>query len=229
MAGFIKVDRDILDSEQFQEDWLCRLWLWCLLRANYEPALYRGQLVQPGQFVVGRIAAAAELNVNPSKWYRGIERLVAMGSLATEANKNWTTITVCNWERFQGLAAVGKEAAEPVPAALPPEKPVKAKKPKPPPEPTPEMDLPECLQTPEFGDAWVRWQSHRKEIKKPLTPLSAAQQIKELTALGPARSVAAIDHSIRSGWRGIFEDRGRDAKPSGRELFGGINDFVNGR
>lgn len=100
-GGYVKLHRALLDAEQMSDDWLCRLWIWCLLRANFSAQVFRGQTVLPGQLICGRVTSAAELRVSPSKWYRGIERLTEMGCITTEANSNWTTLTICNWETYQ--------------------------------------------------------------------------------------------------------------------------------
>jgi hypothetical protein len=65
--------------------------------------------------------------------------------------------------------------------------------------------IPAPLDTPEFRAVWGDWQQHRREIKKPLTPLAIQKQFKELTLMGPARAVTAINHSIAQGWTGIYE------------------------
>jgi len=64
-----------------------------------------------------------------------------------------------------------------------------------------------------FRDAWNDWQTHRKEKKKPITPLSANIQLKELQAWGEERAISAIGHSIAKGWTGIFEPSGQALNP----------------
>ncbi len=69
----------------------------------------------------------------------------------------------------------------------------------------------------EFIEAWARWNQHRQEIRKPLRDAGRTAQFKKLAAIGEARAIAAIDHSIASGWQGIFEaDRSAPAKPTFR-------------
>ena len=58
---------------------------------------------------------------------------------------------------------------------------------------------------PAFASAWGDWIQHRKEKRKPVTPLSAKQALKDLEAMGADRAIAAIRHSIGKGWTGIFE------------------------
>ena len=63
-----------------------------------------------------------------------------------------------------------------------------------------------------FSEAWNNWQTHRKEKKNPITPLSAKMQLKELQTWGESRAIAAIGHSISKGWAGIFEATGQTSK-----------------
>lgn len=69
------------------------------------------------------------------------------------------------------------------------------------------LEIPDPLPFPSdaFRNAWSDWQQHRKEIKKPLTPTSTKQQLRNFAEMGEARSIAAIRHTIGNGWQGIRE------------------------
>lgn len=69
--------------------------------------------------------------------------------------------------------------------------------------------LPPSLETDDFRSAWLAWCSHRSEIRKPLKPTMVEQQLAEFEALGAARSVRAIRHTIAKGWQGIREPEAR--------------------
>lgn len=88
------------------------------------------------------------------------------------------------------------------------------------PEPIPE--IPEHLKTPEVQNAWNEWQQHRKEKRKPITPMAAAKNFLNLRDWGADRWIAAIDNSIANGYQGLFEPRnGYNGKPralSGHEV-----------
>jgi len=71
--------------------------------------------------------------------------------------------------------------------------------------------IPDSLQTPEFIAAWESWQTHRKEIHKPLTAQSVKMQMKDFTAWGTERAIAAIEYTIKKGWQGIREPNQGDA------------------
>ena len=58
-------------------------------------------------------------------------------------------------------------------------------------------------------EAWERWLKHRRARKGPkLTPLAVEEQMAFIADIGPERAVAAIKHSIRNNYQGIFEPGG---------------------
>ena len=65
--------------------------------------------------------------------------------------------------------------------------------------------VPDSLSVPSFLEAWEKFQQHRREIRKPLTPTAAGSLLKKLAGWGADRAVAAIEHSVANGWTGIFE------------------------
>ena len=75
--------------------------------------------------------------------------------------------------------------------------------------------IPPNLSTPVFMEAWEMWAQHRKEIKHPLTPMSAKMQLKKLAVWGEKRAIAAIEHSVEQGYQGLFEPRSQVASFSG--------------
>lgn len=75
------------------------------------------------------------------------------------------------------------------------------------------MQLPPTLDTPQFRQAWADWVQHRKEIKCKLTPLATQKQIRQLVDWGHDKAIAAIEQSIRNGWRGLFEPKMQAKQP----------------
>jgi hypothetical protein len=72
-------------------------------------------------------------------------------------------------------------------------------------------ELPDSLNTPEFSEAWNLWKKHRVEIKHPLKPTMASQQLAKFEEWGVERSIAAIRFTVLKGWQGIKEP---DEQPS---------------
>jgi hypothetical protein len=73
--------------------------------------------------------------------------------------------------------------------------------------------------------AWADWAQHRKELKKPITPLARRQQIATIAGWSEERAIANIRHAISSGWTGIYDrqqhngQRGRSAPAAVEERF----------
>lgn len=57
-----------------------------------------------------------------------------------------------------------------------------------------------------FKAAWERWKSHRREIRKKLTPTSVGRQFAMLAEMGEERAIAMIDYTILKGWTGLREE-----------------------
>jgi hypothetical protein len=65
-----------------------------------------------------------------------------------------------------------------------------------------EIELP--FSSNEFREAWSDWEQHRRELKKPLTPLAIKRQVKTIKAMGEAEAIAAIDRSISARYPDIY-------------------------
>lgn len=108
-GDWIKLHRKLLESAVFNDEWLLRLWIWCLLRAGYCDRTVAGTTIHAGSFVTGRFAASDELNVSPSRWYRGIHQLASLGMISLSASQERTTITICKWDTYQSDSDVREQ------------------------------------------------------------------------------------------------------------------------
>jgi hypothetical protein len=62
------------------------------------------------------------------------------------------------------------------------------------------------------ADAWGKWVDYRKQIRKPLKPVSMLAAQRELTGFG-ANQMAVVERSIANGWTGLFALKGAGGKP----------------
>jgi hypothetical protein len=65
------------------------------------------------------------------------------------------------------------------------------------------LDLP--FESEEFKEAWQKWETFRREIKKPLTNSTIKMQLKQIEAWGEQRSIKIIDNCVLNGWYGLKE------------------------
>ena len=77
------------------------------------------------------------------------------------------------------------------------------------PSPSPEIAQALPFGSSEFLEAWKSWTTHRREIKKRLTPTQTTAQLKSMAKMGEARAIAAIYHTIEKGWQGLREPEER--------------------
>lgn len=67
------------------------------------------------------------------------------------------------------------------------------------------IEVPSCLDTPEFETVWREWEAHRLELDKPLTNRGVRMQLKQLAEMGLERATRAIEYTIARNWEGIRE------------------------
>lgn len=68
------------------------------------------------------------------------------------------------------------------------------------------VSIPKELDTEAFHRAWVEWFAYRREAHlKAYVPRGAKAQLTRLAGFGEERAIAAIQHSIANGYKGIFE------------------------
>ena len=122
--GWIKLHRQSLDSQVWQNPHLWQLWCYCLLRANHEPGWFpiktgKGETqvhLEPGQFIFGRFVAAKKLKAKPTTTADRLKKLSRCGNLVTQNRTHYTLVTVCIWEIYQNRD--GKSVTQPSPNRL---------------------------------------------------------------------------------------------------------------
>jgi hypothetical protein len=63
------------------------------------------------------------------------------------------------------------------------------------------------FSSPEFAKAWKSWEIYNKQKKHPLLPVSATMQLEEMKTMGEKRAINAINHSIKSNYKGLYEQK----------------------
>ena len=109
MEGYLKLYRQIVDSEIFASPNALKIWIWCLCKASYKEKhmtiqIGRGESIvklEVGSFLFGRFKAEQELDLSGSMIYRWIKRLEDLGMIKIISNSHYSIITICNWETYQ--------------------------------------------------------------------------------------------------------------------------------
>lgn len=220
--GWIRLWRQIMDSNVWQNAELCKVFCWCLLRANHSPRWVsvktgRGETtvrVESGQFIFGRTTAVRQLGMKPSSVYNRMRKLEKLGNVNTLSLGYGTLVTVCNWSRYQGSkTGVFEDGEQPSDnqgttkeQALNTNKKVKKDKnvkKKPPVKKEPRMPkIPDYLKA-----IWPYWVKSRKANKKQLTPIAVSRQLKKLATFDEPTAIRIVEYSIMNDYQGLIFDR----------------------
>lgn len=99
--GFIKLYRDLLNWEWYQDTVVRDVFIHCLLKANYEAKKWQGITIERGQFVTSYPKLAQELNFTERKIRTAIKKLKLTGSIAHKCQAKYSIITVLQYDRWQ--------------------------------------------------------------------------------------------------------------------------------
>lgn len=106
MSGWIKTHRKLTDWQWITSGNHLKLFLQILLRANYKESTWRKKTIFPGQILTGRKQLAAWSGLSEQQVRTCLSDLFATGEITIKTTNNFSIITVCNWETYQGDDAV---------------------------------------------------------------------------------------------------------------------------
>lgn len=100
-GGWIRLHRKLIESQVFTDAGVLKVWIWCLFRANWKPAYWRDEHLQPGDFVCGTHAAAEELQTTAAKFRLAMKKLQDWGLITRKTTNKYTVVSVINWRTYQ--------------------------------------------------------------------------------------------------------------------------------
>lgn len=117
MKGDIKLHRAITSWEWYKDSNTMRLFIHCLLKAQYEDSKLNGVNIKRGSFVTGRDVLANEIGLSVSKVRTSLNKLINTKELRVVEDKKLkgTIFEVVNYDSYQfkpELKVVGKTIKE---------------------------------------------------------------------------------------------------------------------
>ena len=110
MSGWISLHRDITKWEWYDDINTCRVFIHCLLKANHEPAKWRGIDIDRGQFISSLSKLASETNLSVKQIRTSISKLNKTGEVASDGQAKHTVFTIKNYDKYQ---LEGKQTGKP--------------------------------------------------------------------------------------------------------------------
>lgn len=104
-GGFIKIHRDLMFDQIFDDPLMLKVFLWCILKASHKEhhIKFNDRLIHliEGQFITGRKKAADFLGISEAQYRRIMAKLSNRGSIKISANNKFSVITIKNWQKYQ--------------------------------------------------------------------------------------------------------------------------------
>lgn len=101
MAGWIKLDRGILDWGWYTDSNTMRVFLHLLLTAAFEDVEFKGTVIHRGEVVTSYQNLSKTLGITISQARTSIQHLKLTGEIASTEHPKFSVISVLNYDRYQ--------------------------------------------------------------------------------------------------------------------------------
>lgn len=101
MSGWVKLHRQILEWEWYNDHNTFRLFIHLLLKANHKEKKYRGMLLQAGTILTSRDILALEVGLSVRQTRTALNKLKSTNELTIKTSGQGTIIQIVNYEKYQ--------------------------------------------------------------------------------------------------------------------------------
>lgn len=99
--GFIALYRQFTEWEWYDDANTMRLFIHCLLLANYKDKKWRGKLIKRGSFITSQPKLAHSLKLSIMQIRNSLRKLKSTGELTVYPTADYSVIVVNNYNQFQ--------------------------------------------------------------------------------------------------------------------------------
>ena len=101
MSGWIKIHRQILEWEWFDDKNAFRLFMYLLLKANHKERNYKGKLVKVGETLTGLELLSKEIGLTVQQTRTALTKLKSTNEITIKTSSQGTVIQIVNYEKYQ--------------------------------------------------------------------------------------------------------------------------------
>jgi hypothetical protein len=188
MSGWIKLHRQILEWEWFDDKNTFRLFMYLLLKANHKERNYKGKLIEVGQTLTGLDLLSKEVGLTIQQIRTSLSKLKSTNEITIKTSSKGTIIQVVNYKKYQIVTNQITDEQQTNNKQIT----------------TNKNDNKEKNEKEVLLDEWI---SYRKQIKKPLTSASIEKLKNEMALYSDEKCKFVINISISNGWQGLFWDK----------------------
>ena len=99
--GWIKLHRQIIDSEWFTDVNTNHLFTYCLIRANHKAAKWQGVDIERGQFITSLDSLSSGTGLSVGQIRTSLKKLITTSNLTSKSTNKYRLITVANYDEYQ--------------------------------------------------------------------------------------------------------------------------------
>lgn len=106
-TGFVLLHRKLLENVIFDNEKGLKVWIWCLLRANFKDRIVllgrKKVKVSKGEFIMGSRKESEFLNIARSTLWFWLNFLEREGQVELEKTTKYTLVKLKNWSKYQDV------------------------------------------------------------------------------------------------------------------------------
>lgn len=99
--GWVKIHRQILEWEWYDEPNTFRLFFHLLIKANHKQKNYRGEIIKVGQIMTGLQLLSLETKLSIQKIRTSLNKLELTNEITIKSSTQGTIIQIVNYEKYQ--------------------------------------------------------------------------------------------------------------------------------
>lgn len=100
-GGKIWLHRSIIDWEWYTDSATMRVFIHCLLRANWKEGRFLGEPIPRGSFVTSYRSLARELNLSERSVRTALNHLISTHEVTQRSTSRYTVISINNYDEYQ--------------------------------------------------------------------------------------------------------------------------------
>ena len=99
--GWIKIHRQLLEWEWYDDLNVKVLFFHLLLKANHKPRKYKGKIIEVGQLITGLEVLSTETSLSVQKIRTALTKLKSTNEITIKSSSKGTVIQVVNYKKYQ--------------------------------------------------------------------------------------------------------------------------------
>jgi len=101
MSGWVKIHRQILEWEWYDDINTCRLFFHLLIKVNHKERNYKGKVVSVGETLTGLDKLSCETNLSVQQIRTSLNKLKSTNEITINSTSQGTVIKVVNYGKYQ--------------------------------------------------------------------------------------------------------------------------------